>query len=361
MPLEGVKMPPIESEIQRKIVPAVLVAVERRPLKGRSEIRPSIVQLAECIPPDRIIGPPICTFNFITEIEGAHDVEIGFPISEAFDAAGVTCRTQPEMEVLARSYKGPVEGLRDAYRELHAFAAERAIISDEFGREVYPGWRDPDDASVEIQFVRHRWEDLLARNVARVLGGDAAAELLAGREALSLATTAEERFRWVKGVMERLDARAGDDRMHEILTGCAHVFPDRHVERLRQVYLDAMKRTSDRLLAVDAVIAYRAANRPWGESADRQGNVVVVSKQPRDPDAHAKAQTAEEKRRAYCFCPIIRERLDEGMPRSFCYCGAGWERRQWEATVGGPVRVRVLHSVLRGDDACTFGIEIPEA
>jgi hypothetical protein len=354
-------MPSFDSEIRQKIVPAMLVASERRSVKGRSEIRPSIVQLAECIPPEKIIGPPICTFNFITEIEGAYDVEIAFPVAEGFEAAGVTCRMQPEMEVLGRSCEGPVEGIRAAYRELHAFAAERAIISDEFGREVYPGWRDPDDTSVEIQFVRHRWEDLLSRHVTRVLGAGEAAEILAGKEGLTLSTTAEERFRWVKGVMERLEARAGDDRMHEILTGCAHVFPDRQVERLRQVYLDAMKQTSDRFQAVDAVIAFRAANRPWGDTAERQGNVIVVSKKPRDPEAHAKAQSTEEKQRAYCFCPIIRERLSAGMPRSFCYCGAGWERRQWEGTLGEPVRLRVLHSVLRGDDACTFGIEIPKA
>jgi hypothetical protein len=155
--------------------------------------------------------------------------------------------------------------------------------------------------------------------------------------------------------------QADDDRMHEILTHCAHVFPDRHIERLHAVYAEAMERTNDRVRAVDAVLAYRAANRPWGGNSTREGNVVITTKDPRDPDAYEKAETSEEKRRAYCFCPIIRDRLGDGMPASFCYCGAGWERRQWAGTIGEPVRVRVLHSVLRGDDVCAFATEIPEA
>lgn len=344
-----------------RILPAHTAAFTRRAVKGRAEIRGIIAEVAALIPAEKLAGPPFCRFNYITELENAFDVEIGFPVSGVVEGEGIECRTVPEMAVVSRLHVGSVESLRDCYRELHAFTGARALISDEFGREVYPHWSEPEDQTVEIQFVRHRWEDLLAARVESVLGGESAAELLAGQKAIGFDTPAEERFRWVKEVVERLEARAGDDGMHEILTGCAHIFPDRHIARMREVYREAMDRSGDRIAAVDALLAFRGANRPWGEPGERQGNAIVISKKPRDPEAHAKAQTAEEKRRAYCFCPIIRERMEEGMPGVYCYCGAGWERRQWEGTIGEPVRVRVLHSVLRGDDSCTFAVEIPGA
>ncbi|MBM3286340.1 MAG: hypothetical protein FJY88_03160 [Candidatus Eisenbacteria bacterium] len=350
-----------EFPMERKILPATLAAGARKALKGRGEIRPAIKELAALIPHDAITGPPFCLLQYITDVEGAYDIDVCFPVSREIAVEGLFCRMEPELEVLAHLHRGPTEGIREAYRALHRTTAERGVISDEFGREVYPDWETADATAVEVQFVVHRWEDLFARHAERVLGSEAARDLLANRPAPGLEATGEERFAWVKAAVEKLDRDAGDDRTHEILTGCAHVFPDRQIDRLRSVHDEAMERTGDRGQAIDAVLAFRAANPPWRDSSTRQGNVVIATKRPRDPEAYEKAETSEEKRRAYCFCPIIRDRLGEGMPGSFCYCGAGWERRQWTGTIGEPVRVRVLHSVLRGDDACSFAIELPEA
>lgn len=354
-------MSPDESLIERKIVPSTMVVGSRKTFKGRDEIRPALVELAGSIPADARAGPPICVFQYITDVEGAYDVDVLFPVSRPLDVPGLFYRVEPELEVLARVHQGPREGLRDVYRELYGAAAAHAIISDEFGREVYPDWEAPGASTVEIQFVVHRWDELLARQLERVMGAETARELLANRPSPGFAATADERFAWVKRVVGMLESRADDDRIHEILTPCAHVFPERHIERLRTVYTEAMEQTNDRSRAVDVILAYRATNRPWGESSKREGSVVITTKRPRDPDAYEKAVTPEERGRAYCFCPIIRDRLGEGMPAKFCYCGAGWERRQWAGTIGEPVRVRVLHSVLCGDDVCSFATEIPEA
>jgi effector-binding domain-containing protein len=353
-------MPSNDLPITSKILPPETVVYVRRAIKGRGEIRPIMTEVAARIPQGKITGTPYCIYNYITDVEGAYDVEIGFPVGEEIKIDGLSCRRQPELEVLSLNHDGPVEKLREAYRGLHAYAADHSIISEEFGREVYPTWDRPDDAAVEIQFVRHRWENLLRKNAERVLGSKGAREILEGEDRLSSATTAEERFRWVKGVLEKLEATTTDDQRHEILTGCTHVFPDRHIQRLRAVFLEAMSREQDRDRAIDAVLAYRASHAPWNHADPREGSRIICTKSPRDPEAHAKATTAEEKRRAYCFCPIIRDRLDQGMPASFCYCGAGWERRQWAGALGEPVRVRVLHSVLRGDDVCSFAVELGE-
>jgi hypothetical protein len=92
----------------------------------------------------------------------------------------------------------------------------------------------------------------------------------------------------------------------------------------------------------------------------REGRVILGTKAPRDAEAYETADSAAEKRRAYCFCPIVRNRLERDMPAAFCYCGAGWYRQQWEGAMGRAVRIDILKSILRGDSECQFAIRLPD-
>jgi hypothetical protein len=107
---------------------------------------------------------------------------------------------------------------------------------------------------------------------------------------------------------------------------------------------------------VDAVIEFMERDPGWGEKPLREGRVIYSTKKLRDPQA----QTEAEKRRAYCFCPIVRDRLDQGMSTTFCYCGSGWFRRQWEGALGRPVRIEIAQSIVKGDDVCQFAIHLPD-
>jgi predicted hydrocarbon binding protein len=48
------------------------------------------------------------------------------------------------------------------------------------------------------------------------------------------------------------------------------------------------------------------------------------------------------------------------MPASFCYCGAGWFRQQWEGAIGSSVQIDIVESILNGDDRCQFAIRLPD-
>ncbi len=48
------------------------------------------------------------------------------------------------------------------------------------------------------------------------------------------------------------------------------------------------------------------------------------------------------------------------MSPSFCLCGAGWFRKQWEGATGKPVTIEIRKSVLAGDDECTFAITLSD-
>ena len=79
-----------------------------------------------------------------------------------------------------------------------------------------------------------------------------------------------------------------------------------------------------------------------------------------DAQTYENAQTEAERKSAYCFCPIVRNRLEQGMPTTFCYCGAGWYRRQWEGATGKAVKITIVKSILKGDDKCQSAIQLPD-
>ncbi len=61
-------------------------------------------------------------------------------------------------------------------------------------------------------------------------------------------------------------------------------------------------------------------------------------KKPRDPVGCEAARTDRERRKAYCFCPLVRNHMDQDMP----------------------VTVEIEQSVLRGDDRCGFAVRLPD-
>ena len=206
----------------------------------------------------------------------------------------------------------------------------------------------------------HPWEKLLDGHLLRVLGEEDAIQISSGREALTVSSTLAERFDWVCGAVTKLDNTASEGEKYEVLSRCAHVFPAGQISKLREVYLEAKEQRGNMLDAVDAVIDFMAEDPGWGERPRRDGYTIFSSKNPRDPAGYEKAESPEEKKKAYCFCPLIRENLGAGMPAAFCYCGAGWYRQQWEGAIGGQVKVEIVRSLLIGDDQCEFAITLPE-
>ncbi|MCK4232944.1 GyrI-like domain-containing protein [candidate division WOR-3 bacterium] len=349
-----------ELGIKHKTIEEMLVTTISLNLKERKKLYTVLDELTKNIPRENIMGPPFCIFQFVTSIKEGFDVEVGLPVAQAVEIGRIKTRILPEMEVLSLVHKGPVEELKETYGKLYGCASEHGLISDEFCREVYLESNDPDGDEIELQFVLHNWNELLGRNLERVLGEEGRRKAMQGSDKLTLESTVDERFHWVKRVMERLDKLADEGQKYDIISSCAHVFPGGQIEKLKSVYEKERTKTDDPLKAVDAVIEFMGEDPGWGERPLRKGNVIYSTKQPRDPKGYKNAKSESEKRRSYCFCPLMRNHLDEDMSIIFCYCGAGWCRQQWEGAIGKPVRIEVVKSVLKGDDVCQFAIHLPE-
>jgi len=125
------------------------------------------------------------------------------------------------------------------------------------------------------------------------------------------------------------------------------------------VFLTIRDQGGDTLDAVDAIIEYMDEDPAWGEKPYREGYTLFATKGPYNKQAYDDAKTDAERRKAACFCPVIRNNLDGGMPATYCNCGAGWYRRQWEGVFEQSIHIEVVKSVLKGDDHCEFAIHIP--
>ena len=256
--------------------------------------------------------------------------------------------------------QGPQETLPETKQVLNRFTREHALISDEFTREVYPDWQNP-LGEIETQFVIHNWNSLFERHLGVTLGSEKKAQTLEGISRIDLESNPDERFAWAKEVITRLEGLADEAERYEVVSSCAHVFPPGQLEKLRTVFMEARRKTDQPLEAVDAVLAFMAADPGWGEKGTyREGSIIYHTKNPCDPEGFKKAMTDAERRAAYCFCPVIRAKLDQGMPVTYCLCGAGWYRQQWETATGKPVRVGVARSLLKGDDRCTFSVRLSD-
>jgi effector-binding domain-containing protein len=346
--------------IEYKRVPETVAASIRINLHSRQELPAILQELAQRIPGEQMAGPPFCVIRFVTSVEDGFDAEIGFPVIGAVKAGDVGTHASPPMDVLSLMHTGPLEALGESYRTLYAATAEQGLISDEFAREVYPDWELAEWNRVEVQFVVHNWDGLFAANLDRVLGEAARSQVMRWVDEPRIECTLDERFRWAKEMVERLQRSTSEDQVYDVLSGCAHVFPQEQIDKLRAVYLEALTLSDDPVDAVDAVIAFMGRDPGWAEPPLREGGVIYATKAPRDRQAYERAESEMERRSAYCFCPIVRNRLEQGMPPTFCYCGAGWYRQQWEGAIGEAVSMRIVKSILNGDDGCQFAIVLPD-
>ncbi len=183
-----------------------------------------------------------------------------------------------------------------------------------------------------------------------------AEQVMEGHEDLAEASP-EELAAWSRLAMERLAELVPDVPTREkIMERRACVFVEEFGEEplleLRKIY----KETG----GVDAVFEAMARDPEKHTRPRREGDVIYEAKDPGDAEAFAAAQTPEERRVAYCHCPLARAGVaTTPQPEPYCCCGGGWYGRIWEFIVERPVRVEVVRSVMRGDDDCTFAIHLP--
>jgi hypothetical protein len=226
--------------------------------------------------------------------------------------------------------------------------------------EIYHD-RDPANPSatkIEVMASFLAWPEVYREQLTRVLGPKAAEEIWRGGEAITPHTLVDERAAWVAASIARLKARTTERQQFDILSRVALKRPEEDVAHYKRIY--------DETGSVDTVfeaLADKLSKTPTGAFVDPprfDGKVLHASKVPQDGKRYLEARTEDEKRRAYCFCALVREAADPRIDPIFCYRAAGWDRQFWEPILGVEFTTcRITHSILKGDAFCAWDYDVP--
>ncbi len=98
----------------------------------------------------------------------------------------------------------------------------------------------------------------------------------------------------------------------------------------------------------------------WGSAGVLDGNTIIATKIPKEFQKYFETCSREEKNYFYCHCPRVRKMLlkDERIDVEYCYCGAGFYKDIWEKITGKDVDVKILKSIMSGDEVCSIEIKI---
>jgi hypothetical protein len=218
------------------------------------------------------------------------------------------------------------------------------------------------------------WLAKLSSNLDRVVGLEIRGKIMAGSEGLSDGSERNAIIAWSKQAMDHLNALVDEEERREIMTGCACQYPKAELQDMRTKY----KETGDisivhgmlherfvsflrDSLRLDDDIIDDVVTRGMGLAGKLEGNTIVATKIPKS--GYLRGYFAEKdpvkKRAIYCHCPRIRDALktNADISSTYCYCGAGYYKGIWEEILQRPVKVELLESVLKGDDACKVAID----
>jgi hypothetical protein len=227
------------------------------------------------------------------------------------------------------------------------------------------------------KIAKDPWRRKLMENLEDVVGPDLGRLVMNRGLDRHVEDASDENVMWTSCVMRELDARLKEEDRIEVLNRCAHVMPEERIAVRRALFqrtndLEALHRFCQRDFIEQLKKRYDPLPREWldhiieqgwGEAGRLEGSSIIATKIPADLPAYFNAEDMKAKRKAYCHCDRIRNVFDAeiiGISPTYCNCGAGFYRYNWERMIGRPVQVRVLRSLLNGDDRCQFEIILPE-
>jgi len=232
-------------------------------------------------------------------------------------------------------------------------------------------------AEEDFDFEKH-WLAKFSECLGEIAGENIQNEIMKGSEELSKNSNRGEVINWSKESMEKLDSLVDEKRRIDIMTGCACQYPKSDLQEIRKIYeetkdIDVVHQMLQKQfisflknsLRLDAELVEAIVNRGWGLAGIKKGNTIIATKIPKSGNLleYMKETDPERKRALYCHCPRVRDVLktsDRRLSTTYCYCGAGFYKGIWEEILQKLVKVKVLETVMKGDDVCKIAVYLPE-
>jgi len=188
---------------------------------------------------------------------------------------------------------------------------------------------------------------------------------------------------YVNKLMEILDGNLEKEEAEKVLAGNNHglakegMYPEkveyensatlsdylkgrhnRKVKELKEHY-EQNKIWYEQIITKD-VIEFVASNQEV-LSAVLENEKLYITKIPYDTVSYLNATTDKDKKYHGCHCPFAREAIKAGnmdISSRFCYCSAGFAKFPFEVILDQELKIKVLKSLLNGDDICRFEIDL---
>jgi predicted hydrocarbon binding protein len=222
------------------------------------------------------------------------------------------------------------------------------------------------------------WQTKLTASLERFLEPADLTRVLQGGEVLQDSTPALEKTIWTCGLLDKLDEDLDLDLQQEILTSCACHYPSEDLLEAKMTYhlfgnidqvLEMLQKKFEAFLrndlALDESLIEEIISNGWGLAGRREGKKILATKIPKSGYLVEYFQTEDpiEKRKLYCHCPRVRDTVGNQprLPKTYCYCGAGFYQNIWETILDQPIKVEVLKSVMHGDDVCQIAVHLPDS
>jgi effector-binding domain-containing protein len=234
-PKKGVPMTD-QAILYKKLEPVLIAAIKSR-VESRAQMQPLFERLrAAC--GEAIVGDALAIFHS-GAVKDGFIVEVAFPVAQAVESGEVHTRQLEGAAVLRLIHTGPHQTIRETSAKVYEYLGQHAWSTSLLRREIYRvlDAANPERNVTEVQVVLHEWDRLLAEGAQKVLGSAGRQTLMQGIETIAPESSFEDYTAWIQGAMDRLDALTDDsEKKCQVVSHCAHVFPQERIEHLRVIY-----------------------------------------------------------------------------------------------------------------------------
>jgi hypothetical protein len=187
--------------------------------------------------------------------------------------------------------------------------------------------------------------EAIEQNIEQLAGADVRQEVMAGREKITDSTKPEKVARWMKGVMERLDAHVDETTRSQIMLNCGY----NCILHNNGVVKKAKARRA-KFDSLDSFLEAEQQNPPAGTRLAREGGMLY---QFYTPSSYTHPLR--------CYCSLVNKLPpDENLSATYCQCSRGLVEKYWEAILERPVQVELVDSCISGAAECQFAIHLQD-
>ncbi len=219
------------------------------------------------------------------------------------------------------------------------------------------------------------WVVKLAGQLKDHAGVEIGEAIMDGCELHKTSRPMEEIVASTHDAVKRLKLAVNEETFHNIMTGCACLYPSERLKPMKDHYaatgdLVSTHKMLQEQFEADVKVNQKLSDKDldfirtnyWGVAGRLEGNYIYATKMPTRFHDFMAAKPKEEKDYNYCHCPRIKDvflKPDLKLTKDFCYCSAGYYKDIWQQIIGKSVKVEVLKSLLGGDDVCLIRVQLP--